>query len=258
MSKHVEIFFGPSDNLSNGSFSKPVFMGDAWFERIRNSEITSFEYAESWLKAETDIFIDPDILPFAGRQYTPFGKPIFGSFGDSCPDRWGRMLPQRKETRTAALEQRTPLLLNESDYLLGVNDQARMGAFRFLLAGDTEFSASPSSASIPPWTSLRSLEHAAAFIEKNELSPQEIDEDLSILLEPGSSLGGARPKASVIDPEGDLWIAKFSSKNDTIDVGLAEYLLHQLAIDFDIEVPEAKVEKFGTRGAHFFNKTFRS
>ena len=256
MNKHIEVSFGPTKDIGAFSFSEPNFMGDLWFDYIRNSEIASFEYADSWLRAGNDIFIDPDIMLFSGRQYAPSATSIFGSFGDSCPDRWGRMLLQRNESRTAVMEKRPPRNLNEADYLLGVNDRARMGAFRFLLEGDDEFSAHADTNATPPWASLRALEQAAASLEDEGSTVQEVDEDLSLLLEPGSSLGGARPKASVIDTEGDLWIAKFPSKNDVLDTGLAEYLIHDLATDFEIDAPEAKVDRFGTREHTFLTKRF--
>ncbi len=229
-------------------------LGTLHFEAHRHDEISSFEYEKNWLDVGKDLFLDPDLFFFPGRQYPPTDKPTFGMFADSCPDRWGRTLMQRQEAASAAREGRTPRTLITSDHLLGVCDEARMGALRFNRMGEKAYLAECSAKSIPPWVRLRELESAAWALESAKSS--DFSENLALLLEPGSSLGGARPKASVQDPEGDLWIAKFPSKNDVFDVGLAEALVYQLAQEFGLKTTEWEVERFGRAGHTFLCKRF--
>lgn len=221
--------------------------------RQRGREFYSFEYSNEWLKKGT-MALDPDLQMFKGRQYLSDDKTIFGVFADSCPDRWGRRLMQRREELRARKVEEKPRKLLESDYLLGVFDEARMGGLRFKTEINGEFLSDEKEYATPPWTSLRELEHASIEYEKSENALSE--KWLKQLLAPGSSLGGARPKATVVAPDGSLWIAKFPSKHDDIDSGAWEMVVHELALKCGLNVPEAKTEKFSKLGTTFLVKRF--
>ena len=175
-------------------------------------------------------------------------------FSDSCPDRWGRLLMKRREAIKARNEKRKPKTLLESDYLLGVCDQTRMGALRFALAEDGAFLAADKSLAVPPWERLRSLEAASLEFENGHDAYEE--KWLRQLLAPGSSLGGARPKASVQAPDGSLWIAKFPAKNDEWNMGAWEMVAHELAALCGLHVPEAKLQTFSKIGSTYLCKRF--
>jgi serine/threonine-protein kinase HipA len=198
--------------------------------------------------------LDPDLFLYRGRQYTPLDKNLFGLFSDSCPDRWGRLLMQRREAIIARKENRKPTKLNESDYLLGVYDEARMGALRFRLIKDGPFESSDESFATPPWVSLRKLESASIAFENDETGLEE--KWLNQLLAPGSSLGGARPKATVQDVDGSLWIAKFPSRHDDYNSGAWEMTVHELAKLCGLNVPKARLETFSSNGSTFITKRF--
>lgn len=231
----------------------PSLIGRLYVDSIRGGETYSFEYDDTWLKNPVAVMLDPDLNLYGGRQY-PIGKDKFGLFADSSPDRWGRVLMKRRERILADREGRKPNTLNESDYLLGVYDETRMGALRFSLAEDGVFLSSDRDAPTPPWTSLRTLEEASREFEKDERGLS--DKWLKQLLKPGSSLGGARPKASVLDPDNNLWIAKFPSKHDEGNVGAWEKVVHDLARLCGLNVPESKLERFSSNGSTFLVKRF--
>ena len=231
----------------------PSLIGKLYIDIIRGTESYSFEYEKSWLQNPHAFMLDPDLNLYNGRQY-PFGKEKFGVFSDSSPDRWGRILMKRRERINANNENRKPRSLNESDFLLGVYDKTRMGALRFTLEEGGVFLSDDSDAPTPPWTSLRTLEEASREFEKDENTLD--DKWLKQLLKPGSSLGGARPKASVLAPNGDLWIAKFPSKHDEGNVGAWEKVVHDLARLCGLNVPESKLEKFSKSGSTFLVKRF--
>ena len=233
--------------------SGPILMGRLYAINSINKEVFSFEYDNEWLSQMKGISaFDPDLQFFKGRQYAPAEKVNFGLFSDSCPDRFGRNLMNRREALVAKKEGRKPRGLNESDYLLGVYDNARMGALRFSLEENGPFLANEKELATPPWITLKTLENASIALEddKNE------EKWLEILLGPGSSLGGARPKASVMAPDGSLWIAKFPSKNDEWDNGAWEMVVHDLAVLCGLNVPEAKLERFSDNGSTFLVKRF--
>lgn len=233
----------------------PVLMGRLYAMNARGKEIFSFEYDEKWLNSATSISVfDPDLQFFRGRQYAPPEKASFGIFSDSCPDRFGRKLMNRRELLLAKKEERKPRALTESDYLLGVCDDARMGALRFALEENGEFLSNEKDLATPPWTTLRTLENASIALEDDD--NKEREKWLQILLAPGSSLGGARPKASVMAPDGSLWIAKFPSKNDEWDCGAWEMVAHDLAVMCSLNVPQAKLERFSDSGSTFLVKRF--
>lgn len=208
-----------------------------------------------WLTNKRDNFVfDPDLSFYRGRQYTPLDKTMFGVFADSCPDRWGRLLMKRHEAILAKKEERKPRRLTDLDFLLGVYDKTRMGALRFSLSESGPFVSDDKDLATPPWTTLRKLESASLAFEKNEDGMEE--KWLKQLLAPGSSLGGARPKASVSAPDGSLWIAKFPSKNDDVNIGAWEMVAHDLAVLCGLDVPEARLESFSKIGSTFLVKRF--
>lgn len=228
-------------------------VGTIYVSQTRGREFYSFEYASSWLE-KGYMSLDPDIQLYKGRQYINDEKKIFGVFGDSCPDRWGKKLMNRREELRARKAQERPRKLLESDYLLGVYDEARMGGLRFKLDSDGEYMSNDKDYATPPWTSLRELEQSSIAFENDD---NKLDERwIKQLLAPGSSLGGARPKASVLAPDGSLWIAKFPSKHDDFDSGAWEMVVHELAVECGLNVPEAKVEKFSKLGTTFLVKRF--
>lgn len=233
----------------------PSLIGMLCIDGGRGKQIVSFEYDEAWVADPyNNTMLDPEIGLFKGRQYAPADKAMFGMFADSCPDRWGRLLMKRRETILARKESRKPRTLTDIDYLLGVYDETRMGALRFSREVGGPFLSDDKELAAPPWTTLRKLEAASLAFEKNEDGMEE--KWLKQLIAPGSSLGGARPKASVAAPDGSLWIAKFPSKNDEINVGAWEMVVHDLAVLCHLEVPEAKLENFSKTGSTFLTKRF--
>jgi serine/threonine-protein kinase HipA len=233
----------------------PLLLGTLDIGMARGKEFFSFEYDKAWLESKLVHQLDPDLQLYQGRQYPLAEKPSFGLFLDSSPDRWGRLLMRRREAIQARHEGRKVSRLDESDFLLGVHDAARMGALRFKTEIDGPFLAEDSMLSTPPWASLRELEHAAGVFEISEDAEEE-EQWLSVLLAPGSSLGGARPKASVLDPDGGLWIAKFPAHRDEADTGAWEMTVHTLALRAGLSVPEARLELFSKRGSTFLVKRF--
>ena len=250
MAKEEKIIYVYDDFSSDGS----ILLGKLNVGLIKGSESYSFEYDKEWLsKNKLQFNLDPELLSFPGRQF-PTGKNIFGIFADASPDRWGRVLMNKKERLLAERENRKPAKLHDSDYLLGVYDETRMGGIRFKLEVDGPYLSDDKETAAPPWASLRSLEEASRNFEKDENGVT--DKWLNQLIRPGSSLGGARPKATVMDPKGQLWIAKFPSKNDDSDTGAWEKVVHDLAGMCGLNVPEAKVEKFSKLGSTFLIKRF--
>lgn len=236
------------------TFSEPVLLGFLYVNAIRGSEAYSFEFDSEWLKRTgSSVYIDSELRPYTGRQYSVSGK-IFGAFSDSSPDRWGRLLMNRRERINAAVEKRKPSKLLDSDYLLGVYDETRMGGLRFKTDIDGPFMSYDKNEPVPPWTTLRTLEEASRNLENDE-NP-EMSKWLYALIKPGSSLGGARPKATVADTDGSLWIAKFPSKNDETDTGAWEMVAHELAALCGLNVPEARLESFSKLGSTFLVKRF--
>lgn len=238
---------------------QPVLVGTLSSARSRGKEIFSFEYDTSWLKTNHGIQLDPDLQLFSGRQYLADEKPNFGIFLDSSPDRWGRVLMKRKEAILARQQERKPNTLFESDFLLGVCDANRMGALRFKISPDGEFMNNEQVMAAPPFTSLRELEFASLQLEENNIS--KINENktlqwLNVLMAPGSSLGGARPKASVTDAKGILWMAKFPSKNDDRDIGAWEMVAHHLAVNCGVKMAPAMMKKLNSRYHTFVNQRF--
>lgn len=223
-------------------FREPALMGELHCQQSRSGEIFSFDYNETWLtRAETFAF-DPDLSLVAGHQYPAPDRANFGIFLDSAPDRWGRVLMQRRENSSARKEGRRARTLTEWDFLLGVHDETRLGALRFRVPPDGPFIDSDTHLAAPPITSLRELQAASLQFEQhvNEEEHPEYEKWLTQLFAPGTSLGGARPKASVRDEHGALCIAKFPSRQDTRDMGGWELVAHRLAAKAGMVVPEAR------------------
>lgn len=236
----------------------PAFMGILHAELLRGKEVFSFEYEKSWLQSRQAQLLDPDLQLFSGIQYlNNQDKHNFGIFLDSSPDRWGRILMRRREAAIAREENRSQNNLFEIDYLLGVYDGHRMGGLRFKLNSDGPFLNDNKAMSSPPWTSIRELEQISLRLEDDDvINDPEYMKWLSMLVAPGSSLGGARPKASVIDNNDQLWIAKFPSKNDSSDIGGWEIVTYELAIAAGVNMAEAQAKKFTTNNHTFLTKRF--
>ncbi len=234
----------------------PAKMGVLAFREVRGSEIASFRYDEAWLKNGLRFSLDPDLGLFQGDQYSPPGKDTFGIFTDSCPDRWGRMLLDRNERAAARKEKRPVRTLRTSDYLVGVSDVGRMGAMRFCNLGEQTFLASSEQSEVPPFSDVRELALAAQFIDQDPDLSAKSQERLALLLAPGSSLGGARPKASVRDQENELWIAKFPRSLDAYDASGSEMLCACLAKSCGIDQAESRLERIDKRRSIFLTKRF--
>tara|TARA_R110002050_G_scaffold273113_2_gene417127 strand:+ start:26112 stop:27374 length:1263 start_codon:yes stop_codon:yes gene_type:complete len=235
----------------------PFLMGSLYATPSRGKEIFSFEYDKRWLQSDYAQIIDPDLQLFEGAQYLNDAKSNFGIFLDSSPDRWGRLLMMRKEAAKARKENRRPKILMESDYLLGVYDHNRMGGLRFKTVQDGAFLDDNTAMAAPPFAALRDLEFASLQLEKEDAPDNpEYLKWLNMLMAPGSSLGGARPKANIQDTDGSLWIAKFPSQNDQQDMGAWEMLAYRLAIQSGIDMAPSRIQKFSHQQHSFLTKRF--
>jgi serine/threonine-protein kinase HipA len=237
----------------------PTLMGRLRSSLTRGKEVFSFVYEDEWLASGAARELDPELQLFGGPQYPHSEqRPNFGLFLDSSPDRWGRLLMQRREAALAREAKRPSRRFLETDYLLGVHDEQRSGALRFKEpeTGDAWLNNEPSMLT-PPWTSLRELEHASWMVQDDSANddPHYL-EWLSLLIAPGSSIGGARPKAGVRDPQGDLWIAKFPGRSDSRDMAAWEMLTHQLAVAAGLQVAEAGLHQFGDGHRTFLTRRF--
>jgi serine/threonine-protein kinase HipA len=234
----------------------PQRVGVLFVEPLRGKELFSFEHDPSWLGAGHLELLDPALKPLKGRQFPLKGRQCFGAFLDLAPDRWGRVLLDRREAHQARGEKRKPRRLMESDYLLGVFDGHRMGGLRLRHPGGPFLDDDPLLAS-PPWTSLRELESVSLRLEEAgaDRNPR-YGSWLKMLIAPGKSLGGARPKAGVLDEKGRLWIAKFPSQNDDRNVGAWELVLHQLATSAGVKIAEAKAVRFASKHHTFLTLRF--
>lgn len=234
--------------------TEPKCIGMLSAQQAKGKKAFSFEYDAGWIRSKAQHLLDPDIAWFAGPQY-PNGKENFGVFMDSMPDTWGRTLMKRRAAQMAKETGRPAPVLYDIDFLLGVYDETRMGALRFKLDKDGPFLDDHQGMPAPPWGSIRELQHGAQVLESDE-DGKEVKKWLALLMAPGSSLGGARPKANITDEYGHLWIAKFPSKGDTIDKGAWEYLAYKLALQCGVVMPEAKIEKVTGKFHTFFTKRF--
>jgi serine/threonine-protein kinase HipA len=235
----------------------PTLMGVLSSERLKGKEIFSFGYSKEWLDSRMAQYIDPALQLYSGPQYLDDAKDNFGVFLDSSPDRWGRLLMRRKEAAIARVEKRKENTLFETDYLLGVFDGNRMGGIRFKTDSKSAFLNDHADMASPPWTSLKELEYASLQLEKDDaLKDPDYLKWLNMLVAPGSSLGGARPKASVLDDKQQLWIAKFPSNNDGKDIGGWEMVVNELAIKAGLNVAEGTAKQFSKKQHTFLSKRF--
>lgn len=221
---------------------EPEFIGELCYEKLRGSDSYAFKFDNDWLNLHAGIKLSEDINNYPGMQYTLPDNDIFGCFADALPDRWGRTLLKRREQLQAEEEKRAPRNLSSFDYLVGIDDFSRMGGFRFKKEKDGGFINVSPSLKIPPLTEIRELIYASQEIEKCEeedVMPEK--KWIAQLIQPGTSLGGARPKAGVLDEEGRLCIAKFPSRNDDYDAGLWEHFSHLLALQAGIHVAETRL-----------------
>jgi serine/threonine-protein kinase HipA len=218
-------------------------VGRLWARERHGRESASFQYDDAWLQHPERFALEPALMLGSGTHHTPMGKALFGALGDSAPDRWGRILMGRAERQAARAESRSVRTLNEIDYLLQVNDRTRQGALRFSREAEGEFLTPSGDASVPPLIDLPRLLAASESV----LADEEGDELLQLLLAPGSSLGGARPKASVLDGDGTLSIAKFPKHDDEIDTVRWEAVALSLAAQASIEIPIWRLETIENR-----------
>lgn len=222
--------------------NKPELVGELCYEKLRGSDSYAFKFDENWLSIHAGIKLSEDINNYPGMQYTQPGNDIFGCFSDALPDRWGRTLLKRREQIQASEEKRAVRSLSSFDYLMGIDDFSRMGGFRFKRELEGDYINVSPSLKIPPLTEIRELIHASQEVEKsedNDVLPEK--EWITQLIQPGTSLGGARPKAGVLDEMGNLCIAKFPSKKDDYDTGIWEHFSHLLAQKAGIQVAQTRV-----------------
>ncbi len=232
-------------------------MGTLLASESRGKEIFSFEYDEAWLKSGERVLLDPGLQFYSGPQYVYDEKPNFGLFTDSSPDRWGRMLIKRREAFEARSQDRPEKRLFESDFLLGVYDGSRMGGLRYKTDKNDEFLDNNHKFASPPWASIRELENASLKLEEEDAEKSSSYRLwLNLLVAPGSSLGGARPKAGVRDSENQLWIAKFPGRKDAVDLGAWEMVVHELAGRAGIQMSDCRAERFTIRHHTFLTKRF--
>ncbi len=235
----------------------PLLIGQLAYSDSSRGGVFSFAYDKTFLTSTYRLQIDPILTLHSGELYNDEADKNFRAFLDSSPDRWGRILMQRRAAIEARKGIRATSRLNELDYLLGVHDSYRMGGIRFKRAGSNAFLDDNSEFTAPPMTSLRELEHAAMQIEKDDnIDSDEYYRWLKMLISPGSSLGGARPKACVTDEQGHLWIAKFPNLNDTHDVGAWEMLCYELALAADVDMFPSEIRQFSSGHHTFLTKRF--
>ncbi len=238
----------------------PLRLGVLHAQRGAGRDIFEFAFDVAALahSAVVNLQLDPRLGLFEGRQHPPQGNQTFGVFADASPDRWGRMLMRRRlerEQRAGQVDKKVRLY--ESDYLLGVHDAFRVGALRFRLDDVGDFLDNRHGVAAPPFVQLRELEAASLALERDEdNTAAEGDDWLRMLIAPGGSLGGARPKASVVDPNGHLWIAKFPSLRDAHDIGAWEMVVHTLARSCGLRVPASLARRFASQHHTFLVKRF--
>lgn len=237
-----------------------VLVGELGYESLRGTDSYSFCYDHNWLRQYSDLYLSADINNYTGLQFTQPDRDIFGCFGDALPDRWGRLLLNRREQIRAQEEKRPVRKLSSYDYLLGIDDYSRMGGFRFKESPDGEFINCDATLRIPPLTDIQVLVAASMEVEKSEERNLLPDKKwLLQLVHPGTSLGGARPKAGVLNEEGELCVAKFPSRNDEYDICLWEHLSHLLAKEAGVEAAETRAitagEKYHTLLSKRFDRT---
>ena len=233
---------------------EPTLIGTLSAHFAKGKKAFSFEYDKNWLKTDAQRLLDPDIDFYSGPQY-PTNKENFGIFLDSMPDTWGKTLMKRRAAQNARAKNEKAETLYEIDYLLGVYDESRMGALRFKTELEGPFLDNDAHNPTPPWSSLGELQEAVNQLENDEQS-DAVRKWIAVLIAPGSSLGGARPKANILDAQKNLWIAKFPSKTDVVDKAAWEFLAYKLAIASGIEMAESKIENISGQNHTFLTKRF--
>ncbi|SFN37851.1 type II toxin-antitoxin system HipA family toxin [Salegentibacter flavus] len=236
------------------ALGKPTLVGVLSAHFAKGKKAFSFEYNKDWLKTDAQRLLDPDIDFYSGPQY-PSNKENFRIFLDSMPDTWGKTLMKRRAAQDARAKEEKAPKLYEIDYLLGVFDESRMGALRFKTDLEGPFLDNDEHSPTPPWSSLGELQEAVNQLENDENS-DAIRKWIAILIAPGSSLGGARPKANIFDSQKNLWIAKFPSKTDVLDKAAWEFLAYKLAIASGVQMVESKIEKISGQYHTFLTKRF--
>ncbi len=234
----------------------PTSMGVLSITHTRGHAVFTFSYDKQWIRANKAQSLDPDLQFYDGPQFLAGGKPNFGLFLDSSPDRWGRVLMDRREAILARKDNRKPKPLYEEDYLLGVYDAHRMGALRFKLEQEGPFLNIDRGLAAPPWTSLRELEFASFQLERDTLRDDESLKWINMLIAPGASLGGARPKAGATDEKGHLWIAKFPSVKDRTDIGAWEMVVNELAEKAGINIAKGMAKIYNSEQHTFLSRRF--
>ena len=221
--------------------SAPQEIGTLGYEHIRGKDHFAFEYSRQWLKQHGGILLSGDLMNVPSLQHPRGNDPVFGFVKDSFPDRWGRLLLDRRERLAAQSEGRPTRMLSSYDYLTGIEDFTRMGGIRYKEEDSGDYLNVSTKYLVPPIESLRALCDACHAIEsaeeRNELPEQRW---LEQLIDPGTSLGGARPKSNVIDADGTLYVAKFPSKKDLENTELIEHFSHQLAARAGIHVAKTR------------------
>ena len=236
------------------ALEKPTLVGVLSAHFAKGKKAFSFEYDKDWLKTDAKRLLDPDINFYSGPQY-PTNKENFGIFLDSMPDTWGKTLMKRRAAQDARAKNEKAATLYEIDYLLGVFDESRMGALRFKTDLEGSFLDNDAHTPTPPWSSLGDLQEAAKQLESDDQSAT-VRKWIAVLIAPGSSLGGARPKANIFDTKKNLWIAKFPSKTDIIDKAAWEFLAYQLATAAGIHMADSKIEKISGQYHTFLTRRF--
>jgi serine/threonine-protein kinase HipA len=221
--------------------NEPKCIGVLTAQQVKSRKAFSFEYDKEWIASKEQLLLDPDIAWYSGKQY-PNGKENFGVFMDSMPDTWGRRLMERRAAQDAREKDIVAANLYDIDFLLGVYDESRMGALRFKIDPEGPFLDNNSAYPTPHWSNIRELQHAAEVIDSDKESKVAV-KYLAMLMAPGSSLGGARPKANILD-------------DDTIDKAAWEYLAYTLALEAGIEMAESRIEKISGKYHTFFTKRF--
>jgi serine/threonine-protein kinase HipA len=246
------------DVVLDADFAGPACRIGSLFHATAHGRATfSFAYDPEWLKRPDAFEIDPDLQLQAGESYPSGAAGVFRIFLDSAPDRWGRLLLDRRELLLARKDGRRPRALTEWDYLLGVHDLCRIGALRFRRDAASPFLDDDRQSAAPPLTSLRELEAASLALEAPDAAEHpQFSRWLTALLAPGSSLGGARPKANFTGSDGALWIAKFPSREDRRDIGAWEMVVHQLAEAAGVHVPEGRMLALAGRHRTFACRRF--
>ncbi|MBQ2543678.1 MAG: HipA domain-containing protein [Bacteroidales bacterium] len=221
--------------------ASPQEIGTLGYEHVRGKDHFIFEYSREWLMQHGGLVMSGDLINAPALQHPRGENSVFGFVKDSFPDRWGRLLMDRRERLTAQSERRPVRMLTAYDYLTGIEDYTRMGGIRYKSEDSGNFINAGARYLVPPIESLHALCEACQEVElaeeRNELPERRW---LDQLIDPGSSLGGARPKANIIDADGKLYVAKFPSRKDLENTELIEHFSHRIAAAAGISVAKTR------------------